>query len=362
MKKFCVFCVAAMLVMAACDNPVDLGGSNDAPVQYTADGRPMVQISLGTSSSSRALTDSLAKAGFDLYEAVFKDPAAAGVYYRKSWFKGESAKIYLPTGDYGTSAKAILLIGASSDKTLLAVGTITGIDDGSGSTASTVVTSSTKAITFTTYSIETDISKTYSATTSTFAILTPTSHATTAGTLPTVDGYPYFSVPYSTTGATAVTANYTFYCTTGGSFADYVSGLFVKGIGTTTTPAATLTSAGLAATNGDYVPIAVTPGSPAFTSLTVDAAIPAATLPISFSVPQSLKPGMSKIYIDIPVYGLDKSVNGITWHLKGGLANSMLDGGKAANLAGGAGNGATGGAILIGIGNVDGITLTPSYP
>ena len=349
MKKFSIFGIIILLVMVSCNNFSDLGSTDD-PIQYTADGRPMVAVSLGTGSSGRALTDYLAKNGFDLYEAVFKDPAppaGASTYYRKTWAKGEAAKIYLPTGGYATSANAILLAGASKDKTLLAVGTITGVTDTADVTSpGATITTTTKSITFTIYSLETDINKTYAAATSTFAILTPAASATVAGTLPTVDGYPYFAVPYSNSATTLVTANYTLFCASGGNFSDYIAGLFLKAV-------PTITSAGIPSADDHFIPIAVTAAS--FTSLTtVDTTIPAVTLPVSFTVPMSLKPGLSKIWIDIPVYGLNNSVTGITWHIRGGFSNSVIDGGKA--------NNSLGGAILIGIGNIDGITISPNYP
>jgi len=354
MKKFCVFCVAALLFVAACDN-FSAPTKDAEDVQYTADGRKMVPISLGTSSSSRALTDTLAKAGVDFYEAVFKDPGDATKFYRKEWTKGQSAKIYLPTGDYGTSTNAILLLGRASDKTLLAVGTVTAVD---GATSpNTSVTPTSTSITFTVASLVTDINKTYTAPTptpnptsgSTFAITAPTLNATTAGTLPMVDGYPYFAIPHDPLIATTVTATYQLFVSSG-SFNTYAPGLKIKAsIG------GTIGSNSIFPLEGDDLAgILISAQFNTIDKTNIgasDIAFPQVALPLTITVPASTKPGLAKIWIDIPVYGLDNTyVNGITWHIKGGFSNITLDHGKDVN--------SLGGAILLGIGSIQGLSLT----
>ena len=354
MKKFAIFGIITLLVMVSCNNPSDLGStSSDDPIQYTADGRPMVAVSLGTGSSSRALTDQLAKIGFDLYEAVFKDPASNGVFYRKTWVKGETAKVYLPVGNYGTSANAILLVGASKDKNLLAVGTVTDTD----ATGTTLVSSTTKSITFTVVSLVTDINKTY-GTTSTFALTGGTGVNQTAsitGDLPTTkDGYPCFVIPFDSQNTITVSATYKLYTSTAGTpdnfFSAYAPGLVIKAPGG-------VINCNNIPYEGQYYTKEVTAG---FTQIggstfTADKAFTAGggitwPLGININIPISVNPGLCKIWIDIPVYGLDPK-NSITWHIKGGFDNSNPDGGKDVN--------SIGGAILLSIGEVDGITIKP---
>jgi hypothetical protein len=108
---------------------------------------------------SRALTDSLAKAGHDFYEVVFTDGTTIA---RASWEIGEPAVIQnVPrngdTGiDYaianrGTFAPgegaAILFVGRKADKALLAVGLLTEVD-GVGGTPVPNVTETTRTVTF----------------------------------------------------------------------------------------------------------------------------------------------------------------------------------------------------------------------
>ena len=83
-------------------------------------------IRIGT-SSSRALSDLLARAGIDYFEVAFHDGTEV---YRTTWNKGQSGRIQLPPGSYGLNARnAILFAGSYRDKTLLAVGLLTSIDN-----------------------------------------------------------------------------------------------------------------------------------------------------------------------------------------------------------------------------------------
>ena len=121
------------------------------------DGSPPVY-----SISSRALTKELAIVGHDLFEVTFHHPDSNRTA-RAAWERGHAAGV---TGvvrniDYGyvntaavpniNSGAAILFVGKRSDKTLLGVGRLTGVNngDGLGTVDATLVTSDTVSVVFT---------------------------------------------------------------------------------------------------------------------------------------------------------------------------------------------------------------------
>ena len=151
------------LVTVTCNlAPPDPQGGDPPSVQYSPDGRS-ITLRLdggGTGKSvSRALTDTLARAGHNFFEVVFTHGSNIA---RASWEIGEPVVIRnVPRNgsdgvDYSTAdgdvtgiapalpGKAIMFVGRKQDKTLLAVGLLTGTDGGAG----TVVTSDTLTVTF----------------------------------------------------------------------------------------------------------------------------------------------------------------------------------------------------------------------
>ncbi|MCL2179833.1 MAG: hypothetical protein FWB83_01780 [Treponema sp.] len=185
MKKFVLTGLAILLALSlsTCEiAPVVVeGGSGFTDVVYSADGKSLTLYLDGAvvpqTKASRALTDDLAKMGYDYFEVVFFHREAitggasggsitdSGIIARASWEIGQSVGI---TGvhrtyggvDYGTVmgipalldvsgdaaeiSTAVIFIGRKSDKTLLAVGRIVSTDHDS----TAVITNATKSVTF----------------------------------------------------------------------------------------------------------------------------------------------------------------------------------------------------------------------
>jgi hypothetical protein len=104
---------------------------------------------------SRALTDNLAKAGHDYFEVVFYNSTATPpVVARASWELGDAAGIKNVSRGYAyesapgvpDASKAILFVGRKADKTLLAVGRLTKVDN---STTDLTITPTSTTATFT---------------------------------------------------------------------------------------------------------------------------------------------------------------------------------------------------------------------
>jgi len=157
MKKliFTGFAVLFALALITCDMmPVPLGGEGElgfTDVVYSPDGTSLTLYLEGgvmESATSRALSHQLAERGHDFYEVVFfngeADPADQ-IVARASWERGNSAAVRnVPRNiNYGTADKAILFVGSSVDRTLLAVGLLTATDTGG-----TTVTAETTSVTF----------------------------------------------------------------------------------------------------------------------------------------------------------------------------------------------------------------------
>jgi hypothetical protein len=126
-------------------------------VEYSPDGS--VTIYLDGSMpvrSSRALTLKWAQIGHDFFEVAFYHPASNRVA-RASWETGHAAGVNgvvrnldyssaIPTGLGAGQGAAILFVGKKSDKTLLAVGRLTGTNDPEG--GATFVSANTRSVTF----------------------------------------------------------------------------------------------------------------------------------------------------------------------------------------------------------------------
>jgi len=133
-------------------------------VEYSADGSSLTIYLDGSARVpvNRALSKKLAILGHDFFEATFMYRNSSGAYSiaRGSWELGEPAGINgLWRGengggaDYGAlinstlgndTGTAILFAGKKTDKTLLAVGSLTGVDGGT----SKVISSTTKSVSF----------------------------------------------------------------------------------------------------------------------------------------------------------------------------------------------------------------------
>jgi hypothetical protein len=156
------------------------GDGNDityTDVVYSPDGKSVTLYLDGgvpiTNNQSRGLKKELAKAGHDYFEVVFyqqvgasRNPAndkivrASWELMKNSWITGVPGKgkgdtpvnygavsVLNPALTIGQGA-AILFVGKKIDRTLLAVGKLTQVNNGSGNVASTLITSNTISVTF----------------------------------------------------------------------------------------------------------------------------------------------------------------------------------------------------------------------
>jgi len=311
-------------------------------VEYTEDGRLLVNLSISTGGAGRALTTDLAKGGVDYYEVAFQDLVTPTKIFRTSWDYTKAGKISVPAGNYNTAAKAILFAGRYEDKTLLAVGNLSAVDSTPGSTT---ITPSTTSVTFTLAALTNDVNK--DAATTTFKITGPTSPAgqsyatPSSGDLPIVmlnnTAYPVFRIPanYTNVGTsgnnTRITAMYTITCPSnaGVMIADagrvisagypYLEnpGLTING---TITP-----DTGAVPTNGNFI--------------------------IAIGDTAGIGKGLTRLSIEIPVNAIDTTNDYPgTWYIRGGMTQNILDQGSTAN--------SLGGAVLLAVGaDLSGITI-----
>jgi len=334
MKKR-VFAAVAVLVALAVFSCVDPIMGTTEPVQYTDDGRPMVNLTIGTGSSGRALTTALAKPGVDYYEVTFFD---GNTYYRAAWDYTRDGKIRVPAGTYDTADKAILFAGSFADKTLIAVGVITA-NNGSSATVGTI-DEDTTSVTFTMSPLLNDVRAHVNSSFQITGPGTPTTSYTTnfpTARLGTGRVIPMFVVPKDE----SVAATYTIYTGAIGAtstFADFADGIIVG-------PAtgSKVFRAGISSMDGE-VPVLVDD------TTTIDATVivPDAPFPSDGIIPLTIdtpnEAGLCKIALQVPVYaiGLSTASPAMTWYIRGGLENSLFDEGAE--------NKSIGGAILLGIG------------
>jgi len=134
-------------------------------VEYSDDGESVTVHLFGSGryvSSSRALNLPLAQLGHDFFEVVFlynlDDNPVNNVIARAIWERGQRAGISgVQRGvNYGHvsceppagEGSAVLFVGNKSDKTLLAIGTISHVDNNAVTRTTALITNSTKSITF----------------------------------------------------------------------------------------------------------------------------------------------------------------------------------------------------------------------
>jgi len=168
MKKafFAGIVVLLALTIITCEgfSPNDTGGGESAKIVYK-DGQPWgVELAINTGGASRAMTDNIAKGWVNYYEVAFM---YNDVIYRAKWRLGSVGRIAVPFGNYDTAdpangdsvaalagkGAAILFAGRFDSKTLLAVGNLTGVTGGSGTT----IDAATTGVTFTLTALTTDV-------------------------------------------------------------------------------------------------------------------------------------------------------------------------------------------------------------
>ena len=196
--------IAAVLLLASCEGFFNDGTLvKEGIVEYTADGRRLVNLSVPTGGAF-SMVDTIARSAIDYYEVIFCNTVGGSTYYRGAGPKGSTIRLSVPEGQYdGTDGTAILLAGTYNQKTLLGTGVLTKV--GSTVGIATPITANTTDVTFTVTALEAEV---IAAATSAFGITGGTGGLTTAAPdnnfHTTATNIPYFKVPigYADTEAT----------------------------------------------------------------------------------------------------------------------------------------------------------------
>jgi hypothetical protein len=372
MKKtfLAVFVALLAMLVVACDG---FAPQNDGipSVQYTTDGNTIKSVMLrldgeggAGQNMSRALTDNLAKAGHDYFEVVFFKSATE--LARASWELGDAAGIknvprnfaYESIGGVADATKAILFVGRKADKTLLAVGLLTAVDNLS---TDLTITPTSKTATFTVTALTAGANIT--AATSSFwtaAAAAPTGVIAAAGTNiePVTDRntsatFPMYRIPAN---VAQTNASYTIDCTdtttVGGlvGINKYLPGILIAAVPPGIQPRIPRfpRGGGLAwELEGPFAASTKVIFEPASNNV-ADLPLTAAT---NFRIATNSTPdqeGVIAFTFAIPVYAINKAEPAgvpkpITWEISPSFGRNRydLDDGK----------GSLGGSILLGIGN-----------
>jgi len=214
------------------DPPENIDKPSYTNVEYSEDGKSLTIYLDGSAPvpANRALSQKLAILGHNFFEVTFLYKSnTQNIIARAEWELGEPAGV---SGVYRTASPgtvyydgtktnpvnvnlldpdtglAVLFVGRKSDKTLLAVGTLSKIDETNiNPSGENRITSSTKKVTFAVNAFEAGVDKVSSE--SSFQI-----QGTNQGTLKEIDfsgqSFPYFSLDKPHTGTpTTYTATYT---------------------------------------------------------------------------------------------------------------------------------------------------------
>jgi len=311
MRKTFVVALVALMVMFAvtsCDN-IPVPGSE--PVEYTADGRQLVTltVNVGGTVNGRSLTDPLAKAGADFVEVVFKK--GSDIFRAEGVFP-TPIKIKIPTGSY-TIDEAIVLVGRESDYVLLATGVMSGTTPVSSGSDFQISDSTTK-ITFTVQSLTANIK----AGGGSFEIAENTGSPTAIEDNPDFAGKtavgsygadpnknPWFQLPSNTSGIDAT-------LTIAGLSATGSKIVRASGVNAVTASKVTLTAE-------DLPSIAVS-------SPNVGDPITNGQITITLATPVNIanSPNRYGIIFNVPVVGYESGIqNQVTWVIRGGTINGF---------------------------------------
>lgn len=323
MKKviFAGFIVFLAVFLATCGDFSQPESQKAEIVGYTADGRPLVNLSIDTGGTNRSLTDGLAKAGTNYIEVIFCDTAVSPIkYYRTSGYKGLTIKLAVPAGNYG-SGNAIMLAGRNNDKTLLATGVITAtIEESAPLTPipGAVINSDTISVTFTLTSLTAALNA--DATSPSFVITDLGSTYGTGGDFDVApndntfkgryDDKPCFQLP---TDDSEIEAELTI-----GGFSATGSKIYIKGTSSTTINnlGGGTKSLGGNITNANNTLV----GTGVF----------------NFDLTTSTNPATDVMFFSVPVVGMSTTdIPGvITWFIRGGLDTESedFDGGNSAGI------------------------------
>jgi hypothetical protein len=317
---------AMVLLSAGCETAT---GPETKPGDKNLPG--VLTIKVSGDDPVRSLTTGNAKAATHFYEVIFHD-IDHDTYARAVWNKGQTVRLAVPPAIYdgGTGSghgQAILLAGTSNvgtayDYTLLAVGYLTNVDSGGGTSTIPVtnITVDSQSVTFTLFAL--NAAPSLDAADTSFKItggvgVTPTP---STGTLPnaTVSGgtdvpVPYFQLPKSATATATYTINELSAQQVGpsgpvlGSFLRYKTGKVF--------------SVGVVSREGDN-PVILEDTSVITNSVGSDLLSGV----IGMTLETNGADGLTVLFFDAEVTGLAVNVpHGLAWHLRGGTVNYRLD-------------------------------------
>ena len=213
-------------------------------VEYSSDGSSVTIYLDGSAParSSRALNIELAKLGHDLFEVAFMSGSTVA---RAVWETGHAAGVSgvardvdyaLPTG----ANAAILFVGKKSDRTLLAVGSLTSTRnmDGTPGVPATTITANTRSVTFTVAALKAGVSDDpYASSFTTNARTLTNVSAGNTLVMPVTIGekdFPLFNLDPGPSGTKPISAEYRFEAASGsaivpGLFNSYTGGIIRGG-------------------------------------------------------------------------------------------------------------------------------------
>jgi hypothetical protein len=370
MKKIFFYCFLTVLAsfLLTCKDFHPTGGFEDevvyTDVVYSQDGKSLTVYLDGATvpvskSRSRALTLELAKLGHDYFEVAFLHKPSNTIA-RAAWETGHFAGIkgvYRGGADYGSpdpsnTASAIIFVGKKSDKTLLAVGNLTGTSEGDLVTS---ITADTKWVTFTVAALEAATS--FDAEDSSFWTGNPVPDWPITVITPVIvrDIFPLYKLPLSST----IRGDYRF-DVKGGGFGGYLNGILVANNGATLQKVMPRYPYGTGnhETLGDYYTedyYDTGPGSTVVSFRNNSNQTPNAAFqnPVEFlfttgTLDDILIPGKAfALVFQIPVYPLFNDGRGTAdpWFIRPGYDSYFYDLDDGTKMA-------TGGAVLIGIGDI----------
>ena len=311
-------------------------------------------------SSSRALNLPLARLGHDFFEVVFlynrDDNPANNVIARTSWSRGQKAGISgVQRGiNYGHvsceppagEGSAVLFVGNKSDKTLLAVGTLSHVDNNAVTRTTALITSSTKSITFKVDALHAAVNENPENSSFITNALRPSSivpHWEDTAVAPfkiSERDFPLFAV---VRGSPTQRAQYSLAFESGAAFDDYRNAIIVATAGSADKrePRYSTSDGNIRkASNAflDDVTVITMPNHDAD-----DIGLPIKN-PIDFSLnTMNTKEGsIFALVFEIPVFALSSQKDPVKWHIRPGYGTYLYDLDD--------GTGAAGGAILCGNG------------
>jgi hypothetical protein len=363
-----------LLILTTCNNfaPGGGGGSGDydpdeiiyTDVVYSPDGKSVTIYLDGatvpvTNRQSRALSRELAIAGHDYFEVAFY---TGSQIVRATWELNKYAYVSgsalrgvtydhlstnIPPSHAGHGA-AILFVGKKTDKTLLAVGKLSAVNNGSGDIPSTTIAANTVSITFSVAALESSAETATSRGQPGFR---------TDNSPQSVDfqfekngkTFHMFKLKEGSSGGAITNAYYEFY-TVVEDFSDYYNGIRVAGPGSYgkrqpryPTPDGKFQDLPvLLDTNTVIMPVNNTTTDLAFDN----------PIHVQFNTASTVKGSVFAFVFEIPVYPLinddGRRTKGDWWYIRASYDSYWLD------LDDGAGG--AGGAVLIGTGEPDSIS------